>query len=117
MATLVFGTLGSLVGGPVGGALGALLGREVDRRIAGTPLHEGPRLKELAVSGSSYGQPIARQFGAMRAAGTIIWATDLAETGETAGGGKGQPKTTRYSYAVSLAVALSSRPILGVRRI
>lgn len=117
MATLVFGTLGSLVGGPVGGALGALLGREVDRRIAGTPLREGPRLKELAVSGSSYGQPIARQFGAMRAAGTIIWATDLAETGETAGGGKGQPKTTRYSYAVSLAVALSSRPILGVRRI
>ena len=72
MATLVFGALGTLVGGPVGGAVGALLGRAVDRSIIGTPVREGARLTELAVSSSSYGQPIARLFGTGRAAGTIV---------------------------------------------
>lgn len=60
---------------------------------------------------------IARLFGATRAAGTIIWASDLSESRETSGGGKGRPRTTQYSYTVSLAVALSSRPIEGVGRI
>lgn len=117
MATLVFGALGTLVGGPLGGAIGSLLGREVDHRIIGSGRREGPRLKELAVSASSYGQPIARLFGVTRAGGTIIWSTDLRETGDEVGGGKGQPKTTQYSYSVSLAVALSSRPVSGVGRI
>ena len=117
MATLVFGALGTLVGGPLGGAIGSLIGHEVDRQIIGSPIREGARLKELAVSSSSYGQPIARLFGTMRAAGTIIWATDLREASETASGGKGKPSITQYSYSVSLAVALSSRPILGIGRI
>ena len=117
MATVIFGALGTLVGGPVGGAIGALLGREVDRAILGVPGREGPRLKELAVSSSSYGQPIARQFGAMRVAGTIIWATDLRESRARSGGGKGRPATTSYSYSVSLAVAVSSRPIERIGRI
>lgn len=60
---------------------------------------------------------IARLFGATRAAGTIIWASDLSESRETSGGGKGRPKTTQYSYTVSLAVAVSSRPIEGIGRI
>lgn len=117
MATLVFGALGTAIGGPLGGAIGSLLGREVDRRVIGTGRREGPRLKELAASSSSYGQPIARLFGATRAGGTILWATDLVESSETASGGKGQPKVTQYSYSVSLAVALSSRAITGVGRI
>lgn len=117
MATLVFGALGTIVGGPLGGAIGSLLGRELDRSIIGVPQREGPRLKELAVSTSSYGTPIARLFGTTRAAGTIIWATDMKESRETHSGGKGQPKTTQYSYSVSLAVALSSRPIERVGRI
>lgn len=117
MATLVFGALGTLVGGPLGGAIGSLLGRELDRQIVGVPTREGPRLKELAVSTSSYGQPIARLFGATRAAGTIVWATDLSESSETVSGGKGRPGTTQYSYTISLAVALSSRPIERVGRI
>lgn len=117
MATLVFGAVGSLVGGPIGGAIGALVGNQIDRAIVGAPTREEPRLKELAVSTSSYGQPIARLFGTTRAAGTIIWATDLQETSETISGGKGKPSTTQYAYLVSLAVALSSRPIERVGRI
>lgn len=117
MATLLLGALGTVLGGPFGGALGALAGRQIDSQIIGSGSREGPRLKDLAITTSSYGTAIPRHYGRMRAAGTIIWATDLVENRETSGGGKGKPKTTSYSYSLSLAVALSSRPILDVRRI
>lgn len=51
----------------------------------------------------------------MRVAGSVIWATDLTE-GEQTTGAKGQPDVT-YSYSVSLAVALSSRPVGAIGRI
>ncbi|MGN6497851.1 MAG: GTA baseplate fiber-binding domain-containing protein [Tsuneonella sp.] len=117
MATLLLTAVGTLVGGPLGGAVGALAGRSIDGAIAGSGTREGPRLKELSVTTSSYGARIAQHFGRMRAAGTIIWATDLAEHKDTAGGGKGKPKTVSYSYSISFAVALASRPIKGVGRI
>ncbi|MEC8772384.1 MAG: phage tail protein, partial [Pseudomonadota bacterium] len=102
---------------PLGGAIGATLGRGLDREIIGNGRREGPRLTELAVSTSSYGQPIPGLYGRVRVPGSVIWASDLAERRETSGGGKGRPKTTSYSYSVSLAVALSSRPIERVGRI
>src|SRR5690606_38242840 len=61
--------------------------------------------------------PVPRHFGTMRAAGTVIWATDLVESRERNGGGKGRPATTSYSYSASFAVALASRPIRGLRRV
>lgn len=117
MATLVFSALGTLIGGPLGGAIGALVGRQIDGAIFGPKGREGPRLTELAVTTSTYGTPIPRHFGRMRAAGSIIWATDLAEHKQKQGNGKGRPSTTTYSYTASFAVALSSRPISGVGRI
>src|SRR3546814_1482628 len=66
-------------------------------------------LADLKVQASTYGQQIPQLFGAMRVAGSVIWATDLIERRSKRGGGKGRPSTTEYSYAVSLAVALSSR--------
>ncbi len=117
MATLLLTTVGTLVGGPIGGAIGAFAGQQIDAAIFGSGSYEGPRLKDLAVTTSSYGQPIARHFGVMRAAGTVIWATELKESRESSGGGKGKPKTTTYSYSASFAVALSGRPIHDVGRI
>ena len=117
MATLLLSALGTLVGGPLGGAIGALAGRQIDAAIIGGGTREGPRLKELPVTTSSYGTPLARHFGRVRAAGTIIWATELAEHKTKSGGGKGRPSTTTYSYSASFAVALSSRPILSLGRI
>lgn len=117
MATLVLSTIGTLVGGPLGGAIGALAGRAVDGAVIGGGKREGPRLKELVVTTSSYGQPIARHHGRMRAGGTIIWATDLVEHKQKSGGKKGQPSVTGYAYTTSFAVALSSRPICRVGRI
>jgi len=117
MATLVFTALGTAIGGPLGGAIGSLIGSQVDRAIVGSPRREGPRLKELAVTTSSYGTPLARHYGTMRAAGCIVWSTDLVETSERSGGGKGRPSTTTHSYSVSFAVALASRPIRRLGRI
>jgi len=117
MATLVFSAVGTAIGGPLGGALGALIGNQLDRAIVGSPKQEGPRLKELAVTTSSYGTVIARHYGRMRAPGTVIWATDLKETEEKNGGQKGSPSVTTYAYSMSFAVAVCSRPIQAIGRI
>jgi len=117
MATLVFSALGTVLGGPIGGAIGALIGRQVDTALIGSPSREGPRLKELTATTSSYGSPLPRHFGQMRVGGSIIWATDLVEHRQTQGGGKGRPSVTSYSYSASFAVALSSRPLSGIGRI
>ena len=64
MATLIFSTVGTALGGPLGGAFGALVGNQLDHAIVGSPKREGPRLKDLAVTTSSYGTVIARHFRA-----------------------------------------------------
>ena len=117
MATLIFSALGHALGGRAGAAIGAVLGRQVDGAILGPSASEGPRLSELAVTTSSYGEPVPRHFGRMRVGGTILWATDLKETSQTRGGGKGRPAQTTYSYSASFAVALASNPLAGVGRI
>ena len=117
MATLVFSAIGTALGGPLGGAIGALAGRALDQAVIGSGHREGPRLKELAATTSSYGTPVPRLFGRMRVPGTIIWATDLLEHREKQAGGKASPSVTSYSYTASFAVALSSRAIAGIGRI
>jgi hypothetical protein len=118
MATIVLTAFGTAVGGPIGGAIGALIGQQIDTRVLFAPNgREGPRMRDLTISTSSYGQPIPRQFGRMRVGGTVIWSTDLVESKRKEKGGKGQPSTTVYSYSASFAVALSSTPIARVGRI
>jgi hypothetical protein len=58
MATLVLSALGTAIAGPFGGALGGLIGNQIDHAVFGGPKRQGPRLKELGVSTSSYGSPI-----------------------------------------------------------
>ena len=117
MATLVLTAAGNAIGGPIGGAIGAVIGQQIDRSIFAPKGRDGPRLKELDIQTSSYGSDVPAIFGAMRVAGTVIWATDLIERRVKSGGGKGRPSTTGYSYSVNMAVALSSRPVVRVGRI
>jgi len=117
MATLVLTAVGTAIGGPIGGAVGSLLGSQFDRAVFGSGGREGPRLQELKVTTSSYGTPIARHYGRVRTAGSIIWSTDLIESADKSGGGKGRPSVTSFSYSVSFAIALSSRAISDVGRI
>ncbi|WP_106639887.1 phage tail protein [Allosphingosinicella vermicomposti] len=117
MATLVFTAVGTAIGGPIGGMIGAMVGQQVDGALFAPKARQGPRLGDLAVQTSSYGSHIPKIFGTVRAAGTVIWATDLKESRSTSGGGKGKPKVTSYSYSASFAVAISGRRIADVRRI
>jgi hypothetical protein len=117
MATLILTAVGSAIGGPIGGAIGSILGQQIDRSLFAPKARQGPRLGSLAVQTSVYGQEIPKVFGMMRVAGTVIWATDLIESRSSGGGGKGRPKTITYAYSANFAVALSGRPVLGVRRI
>ena len=116
MATLVLSTAGTILGGPVGGAIGSLIGQSIDQQLFGPGPRQGPRIGDLAVQTSTYGSAIPKLFGTMRVAGTIIWSTDLQEHSETEAT-KGQPESITYSYSVSFAVALSSRPIESIGRI
>ena len=117
MATLVLTSVGTALGGPIGGALGSLVGQSIDQGLFGPGIRKGPRLGDLSVQTSSYGSPVPRIYGAMRVAGTVIWASDLIEEEVIEGGGKGSPERQTYSYSANLAVALSSRPVAAVGRI
>ena len=118
MATLVLTALGTAIGGPLGGAIGGLIGSSFDQAVLFKPKgREGRRLNELQLQTSSYGAQIPKLFGTMRAAGSVIWATDLKEKRNRSGGGKGRPSVTSYSYSASFAVALSARRVRAVRRI
>lgn len=117
MATLVFTAVGTALGGPLGGLVGGLVGQQVDAALFGGGGRKGPRLDDLRVTTSSYGSAIPRHHGVVRAPGTIIWSTDLVEHSNTQGGGKSGGSVTTYSYSVSFAVALSSRPVQFVGRI
>jgi hypothetical protein len=133
MATIVLAGLGASLGGAVGGgvlglssavigrAVGATLGRVIDQRLlgAGSEAVETGRVDRFRLTGASEGAPVARLHGRMRLAGQVIWASAFREHARTSGGGKGtlQPKTTTYSYSVSLAVALCEGTISGIGRI
>jgi hypothetical protein len=117
MATLLLTAVGTLVGGPIGGAIGAAIGNTIDRSIFTPDGAKGARLDSLALQGSSYGSDLPKLFGTMRVAGSVIWSTDLQESKHKSSAGKGQPKTTSYSYSASFAVALSARPIRAIHRI
>lgn len=117
MATMILSTVGSSLGGPIGGLLGTLVGQSIDQQLFGHGPRKGPRLNDLKVQTSCYGTPIPRIYGAMRAAGSVVWSTDLIETQSLQGDGKNQPETVQYSYRASFAVALSSRRAARIGRV
>lgn len=117
MATLILSTVGTMAAGPVGGLLGTLVGSAIDQQLMGGGPRRGPRLGDLAVQTSSYGTMIPRVFGAMRVAGTVVWATDLKEVETLQGDGKSGPETVIYLYSASFAVALSARPAARIGRV
>lgn len=116
MATLILTAVGNLVGGPIGGAIAAIIGQQIDQEIFKPAGRQGPRLNDLSAQSSRYGAKIPKLFGTVRAAGTVIWSTDLIESASTSGG-KGQPNVTTYSYSASFAVLISARPIRDIGRI
>ncbi len=121
MAVLALGFIGSAIGGSIGGTilgvaastiggfLGSTIGSMVDNMLFPTK-QEGPRLSDLSVQTSTYGNPIPLVWGPEnRLAGNVIWSSGLKETShKTHQGGKGGPSvtTTSYTYSASFAVAV-----------
>ena len=133
MATILLSAAGAAIGGGFGGtvlglsgavigrAVGATLGRVIDQRLlgAGSQSVETGRVDRLRLSSASEGEAVGRLWGRMRVAGQVIWATRFFETAQVEKSGKGAPRATvtRYSYSLSLALALCEGEILRVGRV
>ncbi|MEM6478409.1 MAG: glycoside hydrolase TIM-barrel-like domain-containing protein, partial [Pseudomonadota bacterium] len=134
MATLLLSAAGAALGGAAGGsflgvssavlgrAVGATIGRVIDQQLLGqgSDAVETGKVDRFRVTGASEGAPIGQVYGRMRIGGQVIWATQFLESSTTSGGGKGQPpgpKTTAYSYSISLAIALCEGEISHVGRV
>ncbi len=103
--------IGGAFGGPFGAALGGAIGGLAGSYIGGggkDQVREGPRLANLRVSTSKYGEEILSIIGRMRPAGKVIWSPPIIErvneSKESAGKGGGPEVTTRtFVYFASWA--------------
>jgi hypothetical protein len=130
MAQLVIAAAGAAIGGAtlgtgivafgmsgvaIGWAAGSMLGSMLQKG----PNQQGPRLGDLRVSGTEYGQTIPWVSGSPRIAGQIVWASNKREIANTqkVGKGGGGSRVTTYTYEVDLLVLLTENEIAGVSRI
>ena len=112
---IVGGAIGFIAGGPMGAALGASIGYGVTMEM---PTGEGPRLDQLRVQKSSYGDPLKLVYGNSRLSGSVIWMSEVTESKKTEGGkGGGGGGTTTYSYTASVAIAICEGELLGINKI
>lgn len=112
--------VGFAVGGPGGAQIGWAVGSMVGAQFGPKQKSYGPRLEDLKVTGSEYGQTIPWAAGHPRIAGQVWWASNRREISTTtSSGGKGGPgaESTTYTYEVDLLFGLTDRVIAGVSRI
>lgn len=99
-------------GAAIGGYIGASY--EMSRKR-----YEGPKLNDLRITGTDYGEPIPWIVGTPRIAGQIWWSSSkqpVATTTEEDGKGGG-PKVTTYTYQVDLLIGLCETEIDALTRI
>ncbi|WEE79308.1 phage tail protein [Comamonas testosteroni] len=123
MAQLVVSAVGAGIGFMVGGPAGAKVGWIAGALLGGyafaeTQRQEGPRLSDLKITGTDYGEPLPWVQGSPRIAGQIIWASERREHKHTESQGKGGgAESTSYTYTCDLLILLSENPISGVGRV
>jgi hypothetical protein len=113
--TVVGMGIGFMIGGPFGAQIGAMVGGMVGN-ILFAPTIKGPRLTDLTVTASTYGQIIPELYGTMRLGGNMIWTSGIKEKKHKSGG-KGGPKQVTYTYSASFAIAFCKGTVDGVTRI
>lgn len=120
MASLVLGVAGAYVGSLFGmPALGWSIGSAIGSSFTKLPDQNGPRLTDLRVSSSTYGQPIRQVFGTARVPVNVIWSTPKIESKESESVGKGGPSqdVNTFTYSVSMLLGVCKGPITGITRI
>ncbi|ACY34302.1 phage tail protein [Comamonas thiooxydans] len=122
MAQLVVSAVGAgvgfMVGGPAGAKVGWIAGSLLGAyAFAEKQTQEGPRLSDLKITGTDYGEPLPWVQGSPRIAGQIIWASERREHKHTESQGKGGgAESTSFTYTCDLLILLSENPIAGVAR-
>ena len=127
MAQLAVGVAGAAIGAyfgapGVGFALGMAVGGVLFPQD-GPPdqVAEGPRIHDLKVQTSAWGQMIPIVYGQARLAGNLIWAGTLGHRTEQDSTGKGGvmggAETKTRVYYRSFAVAICAGPIIKLHRI
>lgn len=124
--------IGALLAAPTGGvslAAGAIYGAQIGIMAGGLldppkgPTVEGPRLSDLSVQTSTYGQFIPRTYGTIGLSGNVFWLEnnkikEVVKKKKSGGKGGGSSSTVKtYTYFATFAVGLCEGPIAGVRRI
>src|SRR4051794_23309117 len=102
--TVVGAGLGFMIGGPMGAQIGAMAGGMIGNMLF-SPTIKGPRMTDLSITASTYGNTIPELYGTMRMSGNVIWSSGIKEKKHKSGGGKGGPKQVTYTYSASFAVA------------
>lgn len=118
MASMVLGTVGSIIGGPIGYVVGTLIGSLIDQSMKDPVIVEGGQLSDLRVQGADPGNFIPIIYGTSVCPGQVIWSTDLIPTRhEEDVGGKGGPTQTNiwYTYHVNFAVAMGEGPLKVIK--
>jgi hypothetical protein len=134
-AALALGFAGQAIGAAIGGsflgvstasllgAAGTIGGALIDNMLfKKTTKIEGPRVSDLTVTASTYGEAIPLLYGpSVRLAGNLIWSSGLIEVKKTTKqggkGGGGGTQTTEYTYHVHAAICLSGNQITDLKRI
>jgi hypothetical protein len=121
MGRLVVSAVGAVIGfwvaGPAGARWGWAIGSVVGAATEKGDDQVGPRLGDLRVLGSEYGQAIPWVAGSPRLAGQIVWASDRREVANVESVGKGGgSKVTTFTYEVDLLIVLTENPTSGISR-
>jgi hypothetical protein len=77
---------------------------------------EGPRLKDLKMSASTYGAAIPWVFGLTRVPGNMIWSLPIKEHKKKKGLGKGG-SYNQYTYSCTFAMGLCQGPVKAILRV
>ena len=123
MATLALSAAGAAIGNSFGAAaVGWAIGGAIGNFLFQPDLPDitGPRLSDLKVQNSAYGNMIPLVNGVSRISGNVIWMSKIREvvTKKKEGGKGGPSQTTKtYSYFASLAISLCEGPVVGVGKI
>ncbi|MCP5085875.1 MAG: host specificity protein [Rhodobacteraceae bacterium] len=124
VGSTIGGTVLGLTGAVIGKAVGASLGGIIDQKIMGTGsrvINLG-RLETFRLQGAREGAAMPRTMGRMRIAGQLIWSSKFKEqvTTSTSGGkATSRPKVTtnKFSYSISLAIALGEGVVDRIGRV
>lgn len=126
MAVLAIAAVGAAVGGAVASsvaiagltvAMGAQIGWLVGSLVGNmlfSPKPPQPKIGDIRIQNSAYGQVIPRVYGMFRIAGNVMWA---GQPHQHSSGGKGGKGGGQVTVNMSFAIGLCEGPIQGVRRI